>query len=209
MVRKLALFLSVVFQPLLMPSLVFGLLFFGVPQATSLPEVFKVRIFYLIVTATLLIPIVLMLGLRWSGYVKSLHFEEKSDRRVPFILVTLFYVLTTYFLKEKTELDPILWQGMAVITAAVALLTGVTYFWKMSAHLTGIGGVLAVTGILGLYFPSVTVAYLLVATLVLGGGIASSRLYLDAHRPAEVYVGLLVGFVTCWIGFSWIYGSFA
>jgi hypothetical protein len=192
-----------------MPSLVFGLLFFGVPQATSLPEAFKVRIFYLIVCATLLIPVVLMLGLRWSGYVKSLHFEEKSDRRVPFILVTLFYVLTTYFLKEKTELDPILWQGMGVITAAVALLTVVTYFWKMSAHLTGIGGVLAVTGILGLYFPSVTVAYLLVATLVLGGGIASSRLYLDAHRPAEVYVGLLVGFVTCWIGFSWIYGSFA
>lgn len=209
MVRRLALFLSVVFQPLLMPSLVFGLLFFGVPQATSLPEAFKVRIFYLIVCATLLIPVVLMLGLRWSGYVKSLHFEEKSDRRVPFILVTLFYVLTTYFLKEKTELDPILWQGMGVITAAVALLTVVTYFWKMSAHLTGIGGVLAVTGILGLYFPSVTVAYLLVATLVLGGGIASSRLYLDAHRPAEVYVGLLVGFVTCWIGFSWIYGSFA
>lgn len=209
MARKLALLISVVFQPLLMPSLVFGLLFFGVPQATSLPEAFKVRIFYLIVCATLLIPVVLMLGLRWSGYVKSLHFEEKSDRRVPFILVTLFYVLTTYFLKEKTELDPILWQGMGVITAAVALLTGVTYFWKMSAHLTGIGGVLAVTGILGLYFPSVTVAYLLVAALVLGGGIASSRLYLDAHRPAEVYVGLLVGFVTCWIGFSWIYGSFA
>ena len=209
MVRKLALLLSVVFQPLLMPSLVFGLLFFGVPQATSLPEAFKVRIFYLIVTATLLIPMILMLGLRWSGYVKSLHFEKKSDRRIPFLLVTLFYVLTTYFLKEKTEFDPILWQGMGVITTAVALLTTVTYFWKMSAHLTGIGGVLAVTGILGLYFPSLTVAYLLVATLVLGGVVASSRLYLNAHRPAEVYVGLLLGFVTCWIGFSWIYGSFA
>jgi hypothetical protein len=208
-VRQLALLLSVVFQPLLMPSLVFGLLFFGVPQATSLPEAFKVRIFYLIVTATLLIPMILMLGLRWSGYVKSLHFEEKGDRRIPFLLVTLFYVLITYFLKEKTEFDPILWQGMGVITTAVALLTAVTYFWKMSAHLTGIGGVLAVTGILGFYFPSMTVAYFLVAFLVLGGVVASSRLYLDAHRPAEVYVGLLVGFVTCWIGFSWIYGSFA
>jgi hypothetical protein len=208
-VRQLALLLSVVFQPLLMPSLVFGLLFFGVPQATSLPEAFKVRIFYLIVTATLLIPMILMLGLRWSGYVKSLHFEEKGDRRIPFLLVTLFYVLITYFLKEKTEFDPILWQGMGVITTAVALLTAVTYFWKMSAHLTGIGGVLAVTGILGFYFPSMTVAYFLVAFLVLGGVVASSRLYLDAHRPAEVYVGLLVGFVTCWIGFSWIYGSVA
>lgn len=206
MVRKLALFFSVVFQPLLMPSLVFGVLFFGVPQATSIPESFKERLFYLIVSSTLLIPMVLMLGLRWSGMVKSLHFEEKSDRRTPFILVTLFYLLATYFLMEKTELDPILWQGMGIITGSVALLTGVTFFWKMSAHMTGIGGLLAVLGVLGIYFPSLNLAYLLVATLVLGGLVASSRLYLEAHSPAEVYVGLFVGFVTCWIGFIWIYG---
>jgi hypothetical protein len=205
-IRKLALLLSVVFQPLLMPSLVFGLLFFAVPQASSIPESFKVRLFYLIVTSTLLIPMVLMLGLRWSGMVKSLHFEDKSDRRTPFVLVTLFYLLTTYFLKEKTELDPILWQGMGIITFSVALLTGITYFWKMSAHTTGIGGVLGVLGILGIYFPSLDLAYLLVAALLLGGLVASARLYLDAHSPAEVYVGLLVGFVTCWMGFMWIYG---
>ena len=206
MVRKLALLLSVVFQPLLMPSLVFGLLFFAVPQASSIPESFKERLFYLIVTSTLLIPMVLMLGLRWSGMVKSLHFEEKSERRTPFILVTLFYLLTTYFLKEKTELDPILWQGMGIITFSVALLTGITFFWKMSAHMTGIGGVLGVLGILAVYFPSLDLAYLLVATLLLGGLVASARLYLDAHRPAEVYVGLLAGFVICWMGFAWIYG---
>jgi membrane-associated phospholipid phosphatase len=205
-IRKLALLLSVVFQPLLMPSLVFGLLFFAVPQASSIPESFKARLFYLIVTSTLLIPMVLMLGLRWSGMVKSLHFEEKSDRRTPFILVTLFYLLTTYFLKEKTELDPILWQGMGTITFSVVLLTGITFFWKMSAHTTGIGGVLGVLGILGVYFPSLDLAYLLVAALLLGGLVASARLYLDAHSPAEVYVGLLVGFVTCWMGFRWIYG---
>jgi membrane-associated phospholipid phosphatase len=205
-IRKLALLLSVVFQPLLMPSLVFGLLFFAVPQASSIPESFKARLFYLIVTSTLLIPMVLMLGLRWSGMVKSLHFEEKSDRRTPFILVTLFYLLTTYFLKEKTELDPILWQGMGIITFSVALLTGITFFWKMSAHTTGIGGVLGVLGILGVYFPSLDLAYLLVAALLLGGLVASARLYLDAHSPAEVYVGLLVGFLTCWMGFRWIYG---
>ncbi|MEY3564498.1 MAG: hypothetical protein RJA23_668 [Bacteroidota bacterium] len=206
MIRKLALLLSVVFQPLLMPSLVFGLVFFAVPQASSIPDSFKVRLFYLIVASTLLIPMVLMLGLRWSGMVKSLHFEEKSDRRTPFILVTLFYLLTTYFLKEKTELDPILWQGMGIIAFAVALLTGITFFWKMSAHMTGIGGVLGVLAVLAIYFPSLNLAYLLVATLLLGGLVASARLYLDAHSPAEVYVGLLVGFVICWMGFTWIYG---
>ena len=206
MVRKLALSLSVIFQPLLMPSLVFGVLFFGVPQATSIPESFKLRLFYLIVSSTLLIPMVLMLGLRWSGLIKSLHFEEKSDRRTPFVLVTFFYLLTTYFLKGKTELDPILWQGMGVITCSVALLTGVTFFWKMSAHMTGFGGLLAVLGVLGIYFPSLGLAYLLVATLILGGLVASARLYLDAHSPSEVYAGLLVGFSTCWLGFMWVYG---
>jgi len=40
----------------------------------------------------------------------------------------------------------------------------------------------------------------------LGGVVASSRLYLEAHSPTEVYVGLLVGFATCWMGFVWIYG---
>ena len=206
MVRSLALLLSVVFQPLLMPSLVFGVLFFGVPQASSIPESFKYRLFYLIVSSTMLIPLVLMLGLRWSGLIKSLHFEEKGERRTPFILVTVFYLLTTYFLMGKTELDPILWQGMGVINCSVVLLTGVNFFWKMSAHMTGIGGLLAVLGVLGIYFPSLKLAYLLVAVVVLGGSVASARLYLDAHSPSEVYVGLLVGFFTCWLGFMWIYG---
>jgi len=84
-----------------MPSLVFGLLFFGVPQATSIPESFKERLFYLIVSSTLIIPIVLMVGLRWTGMVKSLHFEEVGDRKMPFILVTLFLCADYLFFKAE------------------------------------------------------------------------------------------------------------
>lgn len=203
--RIVALVLSVVFQPLLMPTLVFGLLFFVVPQATTLPEVIKLRLFYLVTVATLFIPMVLLIGMRWSGLVRSLHFEEVKDRRVPFLIVTLFYLLTTLFLQQKSELDPILWQGMGVITAAVAFLTVVTFFWKMSAHMTGLGGVLAVVWVMGSYVGSFSVVYLLLLSLGLTGIVASSRLYLDAHRPVEVYVGLLAGFIICWLGFTWIY----
>lgn len=205
MLRIISLVLSVVFQPLLMPTLVFGLLFFAVPQATTLPEVIKLRLFYLVTVATLLIPMVLLIGMRLSGLVRSLHFEAVKDRRVPFLVVSLFYLLTTLFLKQKTDLDPILWQGMGVMTAAVAFLTGVTFFWKMSAHMTGLGGLLAVVWVMGTYFGSFSVVYLLMLSLGLAGIVASSRLYLDAHRPVEVYAGLLAGFLICWLGFSWIY----
>ena len=205
MVRIIALVLSVVFQPLLMPTLVFGVLFFAVPQATTLPEVIKLRLFYLVTVATLLIPMVLMIGMRWSGLVRSLHFEELKDRRVPFLIITLFYLLTTLFLQQKSDLNPILWQGMGVMTVAVAFLTAVSFFWKMSAHMTGLGGLLAVVWVMGSYFSTFSVVYLLLLSLGLSGIVASSRLYLDAHRPVEVYAGLLVGFIICWLGFSWIY----
>ena len=205
MLRALALIFTVVFQPLLVPALVFGLLLFAVPESTSLPEEFKVQIFYLIVLSTLLIPMITIIGLRLSGMVKSLHLPKKQDRMVPFVITCIYFVMTTYFLYQKSELDPILWKGMAVISFSVVTLTIVTVFWKMSAHMTGLGGLLGVILLLGKLFPTFNELYPLLLTLLLSGAVASSRLYLDAHKPLEVYVGFLSGFLICWFGFSWIW----
>lgn len=203
--RSIALVISVVFQPLLMPTLVFGMILFGVPEATSIPEEFKERIFFLIVLCTLAIPMITIIGLRLSGMVKSLHMPEVSDRRVPFMITSIYFLLTTWFLHQKTELDPILWLGMGVICASVVLLTGISFFWKMSAHMTGVGGLLAVVLALGNRFPNFEVLYPLLGTLLLCGIVASSRLLLQAHKPSEIYVGLGAGFLICWLGFMWIW----
>ncbi|WP_232825741.1 PA-phosphatase [Algoriphagus litoralis] len=188
-----------------MPALVFGMVLFAVPEATSIPVEFKDRIFFLIVLCTLVIPMVTIIGLRLSGTVKSLHMPEVRDRRVPFLITTLYFILTSWFLYQKTELDPVLWLGMAVICTSVVILTVVSFFWKMSAHMTGLGGLLAVILVLGSKFPNFAVLYPLLFVLILCGLVASSRLLLQAHRPLEIYVGLGVGFLVCWVGFSWIW----
>lgn len=203
--RLIALVISVVFQPLLMPTLVYGMILFAVPEATSIPEEFKERIFFLIILSTLVIPMISIIGLRLSGIVKSLHMPEVKDRRVPFLITTAYFLLTTWFLYQKTELDPVLWLGMAVICTSVVILTGISFFWKMSAHMLGTGGFLAVVLVLGNKFPNFEVLYPLLGALVLCGIVATSRLLLQAHRPLEVYVGLAVGFIVCWLGFSWIW----
>lgn len=205
MLRSIALVISVVFQPLLMPTLVFGLMLFAVPEATSIPEEFKDRIFYLIVLSTLLIPMITIIGLRLSGTVKSLHMPEVKDRRVPFLITSAYFLMTTWFLYQKTDLDPVLWEGMAVIFTAVLVLTTITFFWKISAHMTGLGGLLAAVLILGEKFPTFEVLYPLLGASILCGGVASSRLLLQAHRPVEVYAGWLLGFAICWVGFAWIW----
>lgn len=205
MLRIVALIISVVFQPLLMPTLVFGMVLYAVPESSSIPEAFKDRIFFLIVLSTLLIPMITIIGLRLTGKVKSLHMPDVGDRKIPFLITSAYFLMTTWFLYQKTEMDPILWQGMAVICVAVILLTAITFFWKMSAHMTGLGGLLAVVFVLGSEFPTFKVLYPLLATLVLCGFVASSRLLLHAHKPIEIYTGWLAGFIVCWIGFNWIW----
>ncbi|MBN7799228.1 phosphatase PAP2 family protein [Algoriphagus aestuariicola] len=205
MLRSIALLITAVFQPLLMPTLVFGLLLFAVPQATSIPEEFKYRIFFLIVLSTLLIPMVTIIGFHLSGTVKSLHMPEVKDRKLPFTITALYFLLTTWFLQQKTDLDPILWLGMMVICIAVVLLAVVSFFWKISAHMIGLGGLLAVVLVLGRKFPTFEVLYPLLGVLLLCGIVASSRLFLQAHKPTEIYTGLVVGFLVCWLGFNWIW----
>lgn len=203
--RSFALVISVVFQPLLMPTLVFGMILFAVPEATSIPVEFKERIFFLIVLCTLVIPMITIIGLRLSGAVKSLHMSEVNDRRVPFMITSLYFLLTTWFLFNKSDIDPVLWLGMSIICASVMILTGISFFWKMSAHMIGVGGLLAVVLVLGNKFPNFQVLYPLLGALLLCGTVASARLMLQAHRPLEIYVGWAAGFLICWLGFTWIW----
>ncbi|MEP0710908.1 MAG: PA-phosphatase, partial [Algoriphagus sp.] len=110
-----------------------------------------------------------------------------------------------YFLMQIKELDPILGEVLAVITVAIVILTLVSFFWKMSAHMTGMGGLIAAVLVLGLKFPTFQPLYFLLGSLVLAGLVGTVRLYLDAHKPMEIYVGLIFGFVLCFVGFSWIW----
>ncbi|EAZ80363.1 hypothetical protein ALPR1_05555 [Algoriphagus machipongonensis] len=205
MLRFISLFLSVVFQPLLIPTLVFGLLLYLVPEATSVPEVFKGNILLLVVLSTLAIPMVTIFGLRLSGTLKSIHMEDIKDRVIPFIITTFYFLLTTYFLRDKSEIDPVLWQSLGLISLTILGLTLVTFWWKMSAHMTGFGGLVATVVVLGMKFPTFTPLYPLLLAIFLSGIVGSSRLYLNAHKPIETYVGFVYGFVMCFVGFQFIY----
>lgn len=203
--KYFALVISVVFQPLLMPTLVFGLIFFAVPEATSIPAQFKETLFFLIVISTLVIPMISIIGFRLSGTVKSLHMKDIKDRILPFSITTLFYALIVYYFFKKSEFDPILWQTLALITVTILGLTLTTIFWKMSAHMTGVGGLLGLVFILGMKFQTFQVLFPMLLCIGLTGIIASCRLFLNAHRPIEVYIGFLYGFLMCLAGFYYIW----
>ena len=69
----------------------------------------------------------------------------------------------------------------------------ITLFWKISLHMTSIGGVLGmlfsmcVTGLGNLQ-------YALIVFLILAGILAGVRLQMGCHTPLQIAAGLLLGF---------------
>lgn len=203
MYRKIAIFLTVLFQPLIVPSLVVALLFYAIPESTSVPAGNRWSIWLLVMETTLLIPMLSVIGMRMTSFIPSLHMKTKEQRIWPFSVTALLYLMTWGFFYFKLNIDPLLVFSLGVITICVVLLTVITYFWRISAHITGLSGLLAIIAVLSQRFPAHPLLYFLIGSVILCGLVASARLYLDAHKPAEILGGFILGFSVCFFAFYW------
>lgn len=72
----------------------------------------------------------------------------------------------------------------------------ITFFWKISLHTIGMGGLLGFFLEMMLHMQGTTIFSILFPFLVIIAGlVGTSRLYLNAHTPAQVYAGYAVGFL--------------
>ncbi|MBU2651017.1 MAG: hypothetical protein KKA81_08780 [Bacteroidetes bacterium] len=193
MESKAAKVISIVFQPLLIPTYGFiVLLNLNVFFALVLPPVSKWLIIGMIFTTTFVFPLIFLLILYYRGVIKTLHMESREERILPFILTIVFYYLTYYLLKNM-QISPIFYYFLigTSLTAVIALL--VNFFWKISIHMVGIGGVLG--AFLGLSLVlMIDIPLVLIIITLISGLVGFARLQLHAHTPAQVYAGFLAGF---------------
>jgi membrane-associated phospholipid phosphatase len=199
--RKAALFVSYFFQPILMPTLVFGFLIFWAPQLINDAFYNKWFLFSMVFLTTYIIPLLSIVMMKLTGNIASFHMETKDERVFPFSMISLFYMIATYFFYLKFQVDPVLILAMASITVCVILLTSLTFFWKISAHMTGVSGLMAIVAAISIKYPIDFQLEILLGSIVLAGVIGSARLYLNAHKPFEIYLGFLLGFAICFGAF--------
>jgi len=65
--------------------------------------------------------------------------------------------------------------------------------WKVSAHMTGIGGLLGALISTSILLEVDLISYVILSIFV-SGLIASSRLILNAHTPLQLIAGFFLGF---------------
>ena len=192
--RLLAQGLSVAAHPLLVPSLLFAIVLFSSPRLSApLQPDLRWPMLGLLVLTTFLIPVGSLLILYTLGRIPSLHMPERKQRGLPFLFVSIFYAVTSYIFISKYPQLLHLNIMLAGITFIIFLITAVTLYWKISAHSTAISGGVGFLAAFAVFYQDSVLLYVLAGMIVLAGAVMSARLYLNAHEPAEVWVGGLLG----------------
>ncbi len=191
--------ISVVFHPLLLPTFMFFVIFRFAPQAfRPLSEEAAPYVLLALTTTTFVIPALSMLTLKLTGTIKSLHLEGRSDRIIPFVFISVFYGVSTYMFYSKINLNPVLIHLLLITTLLIVLVTIITFFWKISIHSAGMGGVTGFLLALVKLFPGSPLLGPFILALLLLGWIMTARLVLNSHDSWQVMAGALLGFCFCY-----------
>ncbi|HJX72357.1 MAG TPA: hypothetical protein VJ346_10400 [Bacteroidales bacterium] len=154
-----------------------------------------VRMLYLIVgTCTLLLPIALFSLFLYTGFIHSIYMDDKKQRMIPYFITFIFFYLA-YYMVKKLAISSFISAFLFASALSLLIIVIVTYFWKISSHMTGMGGLTGLMLSLSVVYDTDTM-YFLVILLLLSGLLASARISLNAHKPGEIYTGFVLGFIT-------------
>ncbi|MCC8018633.1 MAG: hypothetical protein LIO85_02510 [Rikenellaceae bacterium] len=185
--------ISTVMSPLIMPLVAVMALLYGNTLLGYIPGRMKIYFTLVILLNTCVVPMLCIGLLHSMGIVKGIMLGDRRDRVLPLMITAMCYVLCGFMVRGMFGgylLGKFLFAGAACITLAFI----VTFYWKISIHMLASGGTLAmlllidVSGIAH-FFPAV------VAMIAGCGALASARMYLGAHTPAQVAAGFTGGFM--------------
>ena len=190
--RPLAHALSVLLHPLWMPTVLVALGLWLDPHIRMglLPQGLWI-LCGMVLVMTGLFPLTSVLLMQRSGLVSHLTLPGREER-LPVYVLTLIYYGMAYWLLRRTLVHPALLGFFFGALVAVLAVLLINLRWKISAHMTALGGVAgALLGMMALH--GVPAGALLVLVFVLLGALGSARLLASDHSPAQVYAGALLG----------------
>lgn len=194
--------LSVLLHPLLQPTLLFGVLFYGVEGLLPVAPEVKKQFLLLITLFTFGVPMLGIYLLHLIGYVRDLHMTDRRDRVMPMVLTTAVYLAISWMFFQKGA-SYIVAIVMGAISIALLFTTLISLVWKISAHAVGAGGVLGCVLMVSYVFSASYLLYPVLGLTVVLGLLLSARLYLNAHTPAQIWAGFALGFAVA--AFSTLY----
>lgn len=161
-------------------------------------------------------PLICILMMKSLGLISSFEMKGDKERVGPLIATIIFYMWLFLNLQKQNFVPPAF--TCFVLGTLIALGIGffLSIFGNISLHTIGMGGLLAGLIMIRLNFAYETFPLdlgnwgqflirtdlLIMACILLTGLVGTARLGLRAHRPAEVYGGMLIGGFSQFLAFA-------
>lgn len=185
--------LSTIFSPLFIPT-------YGIALALLTTTLYYVetpvkwRVILTVLGITAMLPLIAIAFLYKRGLVSDASLNNRRERPVPYAVALLCYIGAIAYL---WSVHSPLWLVMFLVGGAAALLLVfvINFFWKISAHGAGMGGLVGmliaiIAGSLNVW----PVVGITMVAIVLCGMVGSSRLILERHTLLQVGAGVALGF---------------
>ena len=201
MYDKLARTISILFHPITIPAYTFLLIFIQKSYISErLTLDLKLWLIGIVILTTILIPSFFIYFFLMRGIIKSGYMEARHERNLPYFITIIFFYVTYYLIRQMPI--PMVYElFMLGATFIVAVSFIINFWWKISIHMTAIGGMLGTfTGISNIYLANTL--FTLIGILIIAGIIGSSRLQLGSHRPSQIYSGFILGYIIMYAVFS-------
>lgn len=210
--------ISIIFHPLFMLMYILLLLLLVNPLLMGHFTIQGKLIFMVyFVVNTIVIPVLAILLMKVLGLIGSFQMENKRERIGPMIVVFILYMWMFINFRKEPDIPLILVSVMLGTVLATALAFIINVLRKISLHMTGMGGLLAAIAIIFLHYKSenltlhvfqgtiiqVHIVLILIFVVLMTGFVAAARLYLKAHKPAELLQGIILGTVSQFLAY-WI-----
>ena len=196
--NKIARLVSWIFSPLLVPT--YGMIMaLWLTGYNALPASTRWHVTAMVWAITCLVPMVVILILWSARVVTDLGLNKRKERPIPYALTVVCYAATAFYL-WSAQAPQWMWMFMVAGGAAAVVSCIVNFWWKISAHMAALGGLLALTfrmsadklAVIDMW-PVITVAILCVGLL------GTCRIYLRCHTLGQVLAGTANGFLWVWL----------
>lgn len=186
-------FISYLLHPFLIPTLAAALLLFGPTVLSGIALGIKGFLFSVVVLNTLILPAASVGLFRLFRVIPDLSLSEPRQRILPMAVIAACYLLCI-LLFRRVAVAFLIERFMIAALCCVVLVFVVNLYWKISLHMTAMGGLLGLLAVLD-YSGLAHVQGLLAMFVLLAGLLASARLQLGSHDMGQILAGLGAGCV--------------
>lgn len=180
---------SVLLHPIFLPMFGAWVYLNVLPLPMSKMQIYL--IFFIVVGATFLVPLLTIFLLKFTGYIKSIQVTTSNERKLPVGLMIVNYFFLALMIGRIWQLREL---TILAYATAIGLIVAMLFLFKkikVSLHMIGMAGLLGFSIVYGsvYQYPILIISLLFVLT----GLLATARLKLQAHNLKEIVLGFGLG----------------